>query len=159
MTIRSAAAAADFETARALFREYAEWLQVDLSFQGFEAELAALPGDYAPPRGRLLLAQEGDQAAGCIALRPIDRETCEMKRLFLRGPFRGIGRGRRLAESILTEARAIGYRRIRLDTLPQMGAAHKLYASMGFREIEPYCFNPVPGTRFLERELDQGDRA
>jgi GNAT superfamily N-acetyltransferase len=159
MTIRPAADAADFETVRTLFREYAAWLQVDLCFQGFEQELAGLPGNYAPPRGRLLLAEEGAQAAGCISLRPIDAETCEMKRLFIREPFRGTGLGRRLVEALLSEARTIGYRRIRLDTLPQMGAAHRLYDSMGFREIAPYYFNPVPGTRFLERTLDEGDRA
>ena len=154
MTIRPAADAADLEAARTLFREYAAWLQVDLCFQGFDQELAGLPGNYAPPRGRLLLAQEGDQAAGCISLRPIDSETCEMKRLFVREPFRATGLGRRLVEAILSEARAIGYRRIRLDTLPQMGAAQKLYASIGFHEIEPYYFNPVPGTRFLELDLE-----
>jgi ribosomal protein S18 acetylase RimI-like enzyme len=153
MNLRAASTPADYAIARDLFREYALWLGVDLSFQGFEEELAALPGDYQPLRGALLLAEEHGQAAGCIALRECDATTCEMKRLFVREQFRGSGLGRRLAEAILDQARSIGYRRIRLDTLPQMGAAHRLYESMGFREIEPYYFNPIVGTKFLERDL------
>jgi len=153
MNIR-AATGADLDAIRRLLREYAAWLNVDLSFQGFEEELAALPGDYAPPSGRLLVVEEaGTEIAGCAALRRIDDEICEMKRLYVPERFRGSGLGRRLAEAILEEARAIGYRRMRLDTLPQMGSAHRLYESMGFREIEAYRFNPVPGTRFLERNV------
>lgn len=153
MRIR-AATGADLDAIHRLLREYAAWLNVDLSFQGFEEELAALPGEYAPPSGRLLVAEEADaEIAGCAALRRIDDEICEMKRLYVPERFRGSGLGRRLAEAILEEARAIGYRRMRLDTLPQMGSAHRLYESMGFREIEAYRFNPVAGTRFLEREV------
>src|SRR5882724_13239953 len=149
MTIRHAEGAADIDTIRRLFHEYLEWLGVDLSFQNFEEEVAGLPGDYAPPSGRLLIAD----AAGCIALRRLDDEICEMKRLFVRPEFRGSGLGRRLALAILDGARAAGYRRIRLDTLPQMGAAHQLYESLGFSEIGPYRHNPIAGTRFLEKAL------
>jgi N-acetylglutamate synthase-like GNAT family acetyltransferase len=153
MNIR-AATSADLDAIRRLLREYAAWLNVDLSFQGFEEELAALPGEYAPPSGRLLVAEGEDaEIAGCVALRRIDDEICEMKRLFVPERFRGSGLGRRLAEAILDEARAIGYRRIRLDTLPQMGSAQRLYESLGFREIEAYRFNPVAGTRYLERDV------
>ncbi len=152
MIIR-AAASTDLDEVRRLFREYAEWLGIDLSFQNFESELARLPGDYSPPSGCLLLAEHEDHTAGCVALRRLDPATCEMKRLYLRPEFRGTGLGLQLALAIMAEARAIGYRRIRLDTLPQMSAAQKLYASLGFREIEAYRFNPVPGSRFLEADL------
>lgn len=132
-----------------MLREYAAWLEVDLCFQNFEAELAALPGDYAPPRGRLLIAE----GAGCVALRAIDDEICEMKRLYLRPQHRGSGLGRCLVKAIIDEARGIGYRRMRLDTMPKMASAQHLYASLGFCEIEPYRYNPEPGARFLELEL------
>ena len=135
----------------ALFREYAASLGVDLGFQKFEEELASMPGDYAPPRGRLLLAYEGSAAIGCVALRPIDHAICEMKRLYVRARGRGIGR--QLAERVIAEARTIGYRFMRLDTLPSMTAAAALYASLGFREIPAYRFNPVEGTRYFELEL------
>jgi GNAT superfamily N-acetyltransferase len=144
---------ADLEAIRGLLREYVAWLGVDLSFQGFEEELAELPGEYAPPAGRLLVAESDGEPAGCVALRRIDAEICEMKRLYVAERFRGSGLGRRLAEAIVEEARGMGYRRMRLDTLPQMGSAHRLYESMGFREIEPYRFNPIAGTRFLERNV------
>lgn len=150
MTVR-AATVDDLDAIRLLLREYAAWLDVDLGYQGFEEELAGLPGEYAPPAGRLLVAEaDGTGVAGCVALRRIDDQICEMKRLYVPERFRGSGLGRRLAEAIVEEARAIGYRRLRLDTLPQMGSAHRLYESMGFREIGPYRFSPVPGTRFLE---------
>jgi len=157
VTVR-AATGADLDAIRRLLREYVAWLKVDLSFQGFEEELAGLPGEYAPPSGRLLVAEDrapelAPGITGCVALRRIDDETCEMKRLYVPEQFRGGGLGRRLTEAILAEARSMGYRRMRLDTLPQMGSAHRLYESMGFREIEPYRFNPVPGTRFLERNV------
>ena len=132
-----------------MLREYAAWLQVDLCFQNFEQELAGLPGDYAPPRGRLLIAE----GAGCIALRPIDDDICEMKRLYVRPEHRGSGLGRRLVQAIIDEARSIGYRRMRLDTMPVMDKAQALYASFGFREIEAYRYNPEPGARFLELDL------
>jgi len=132
-----------------MLREYAAWLEVDLRFQNFEEELAALPGDYAAPRGRLLIAED----AGCVALRPIDEETCEMKRLYVRPEHRGSGLGRRLILAIMEEARAIGYARMRLDTMPKMDSAQRLYASLGFRDIPAYRYNPEPGARFLEADL------
>jgi len=154
MEIIQAHSAADFEQARALFREYESWLAVDLCFQNFEKELAELPGKYAPPEGRLLLALENQEAAGCVALRKIGEQTCEIKRLFLRPQFRGRGLGRQLAEAIISEARQIGYQRMRLDTLPpKMNDAIGLYRSLGFKEIEPYYHNPVPGAKFMELDL------
>lgn len=136
-----------------MFLEYADALGVDLCFQGFDTELAELPGDYARPAGRLLAARLGDQLAGCVALRPLGDGACEMKRLFVRPAARGSGTGRALAEAVIAAARAEGYERMRLDTLPQMVEAQPLYASLGFREIEPYYDNPVPGARFLELTL------
>jgi len=124
-----------------------------LCFQGFDDELAALPGSYAPPRGRLYLAFDGDDAVGCIALRPLGDDVCEMKRLYLRPVTRGKGVGRTLALHVMDEARAIGYRTMRLDTLPMMREAHALYESLGFRKIPPYYDNPVPGAFFMERTL------
>jgi ribosomal protein S18 acetylase RimI-like enzyme len=134
----------DLETVRALLREYADSLEVDLSFQDFQSELADPFGLYE----LVLLA-----ADGCVALRRIDDHTCEMKRLFVRANARGSGLGRRLADAVIAEARSRGYRRMLLDTLPTMAAARGLYGSLGFRETEPYRYNPVPGTSFLELEL------
>jgi putative acetyltransferase len=143
----------DLALARELFREYADELGVDLGYQGFERELAELPGEYAPPAGRLLLALDGEHAAGCVALRPRSQDACEMKRLYVRAGYRGTGLGRRLAEAIVAEARVTGYLRLLLDTLPSMDRALALYLALGFREIAPYYESPVAGTRFLELRL------
>jgi putative acetyltransferase len=140
--------------ARELFLEYAQSLGFSLCFQNFDKELTTLPGDYAPPRGRLLLAEYEGQPAGCVALHPLQSEICEMKRLYLRPGFRGKGLGRALAERIIAEARQIGYRRMRLDTVePFMKDAVAMYRKLGFREIAPYCKNPVSGAMYMELEL------
>ena len=139
----------DEAVVRQLFRQYSERIGVDLSFQDFDAELASLPGKYAPPAGRVILAWHGTEAKGCVALRPVDATTCEMKRLYVRPEARGQELGRRLAERICSEGRSAGYRRICLDTLPTMASALGLYQSMGFRRVDPYIFNPIPGAVFL----------
>jgi len=153
--IISALAAPWLDSVRSLFREYHDWLHVDLRFQNFEEELATLPGKYAPPHGALLLAFEDDQPAGCIALRPLDNSICEMKRLFVRPQFRSRKLGRLLANAIIEEARRIGYARMRLDTLDWMKEAIALYRSLGFYEIPAYTHNPLSGAVFLELDLEK----
>ena len=149
---------AHLEVTRQLFQEYAQSLGFSLCFQNFDQEIASLPGDYAPPSGRLLLAEVDGEAAGCVALHalaaPDQENLCEMKRLYLRPAFRGLGLGRRLAEQAIAEARAIGYRRMRLDTIPSvMADAVALYRRLGFREIPPYRLNPIEGALYMELEL------
>jgi carbonic anhydrase len=148
------ARAEDLAQVRRLFRAYADWLAVDLCFQGFERELAELPGAYAPPAGRLLVARVGGEVAGCVGLRPLEPGVCEMKRLWVEPGFAGHGIGRALAEAIVEAARTIGYERMRLDTIPgRMPAAQRLYASLGFQEIPPYYDNPLAGVVMLELTL------
>lgn len=140
--------------ARQLFREYETWLGMDLCFQGFEQELAELPGKYVPPDGRLYLAYVDDKLAGCIAMRKLEDGVCEMKRLFVRDGFRGARIGVRLIERLIEEARSEGYKRMRLDTFPpKMGKAVTLYESHGFRPIPPYYDNPHEGVLFMELDL------
>jgi len=143
----------DIELVKTLFVEYADSLGFDLAFQDFQEELANLPGDYASPAGCLLLAKYKDQPAGCVALRTLAGEICEMKRLYVRPRFRGLGIGKALAEAVIEKARRIGYARMRLDTIPSMEAARALYVSLGFREIESYRYNPIEGAVFMELSL------
>lgn len=166
--LRSAATPEDLGLARVLFVEYAQWLKVDLCFQGFDRELATLPGAYAPPGGRLLLAGAPEQAFGCIALRPLATAPSsgkprsegpramgsgEVKRLYVQPAHRGGGWGRRLAETLIADAHAIGYTDLKLDTLDWMKDARKLYGGLGFRECEPYYDNPLPGVVYMALAL------
>jgi putative acetyltransferase len=149
----------DMDEVRRIFREYEEFLGVDLCFQGFEEEVANLPGAYAPPRGTLLLAVEGSDIIGCVALRAIDEALCEMKRLYVRPNCRGRGIGRVLAETVIEEAKRIGYARMCLDTLETLRAAIALYESLGFRRRVPYYHNPLPGVVYWELDLSRGGSA
>jgi GNAT superfamily N-acetyltransferase len=152
MTIVKVRGPDQIEEVRRLFREYERLLGVDLCFQHFEQELADLPGKYAPPGGTILLAQEGERMAGCVALRKLAREICEMKRLFVRPEFRRRGLGKILAEAIIKEAIELGYKLMRLDTLERLDEAMNLYESLGFRRIPAYYDNPLPGVVYWEIE-------
>ena len=144
----------DIEIAKQLFVEYADSLGFDLGFQNFQEELANLPGCYAPPTGGLLLAKYNGEVAGCIALRKLSDNVCEGKRLYVRPEFRGLKIGKKLVEAIIAEARKIGYSSMRGDTVGSMKAAQALYASLGFKEIQPYCYNPIEGAKFIELKLE-----
>ena len=144
---------AHYQSARDLFVQYADSLGFDLEFQGFSRELAGLPGDYESPGGCILLADGADGHAGCVALRPLQKEICEMKRLFVVPAYQGRGIGRALATAVIGEARKRGYQKMRLDTIESMQAARGLYFSLGFKAIEAYCHNPLENPSFMELEL------
>ena len=153
-TLTLATSPAQIETVRSLFTEYQQWLNFSLCFQGFDKELAELPGKYAAPNGRLYLAEHGGAIAGCIALRPMDDEgVCEMKRLFVRGEFRGKKIGKVLVDTILADAKAIGYHTMRLDTLQRMETARALYTKLGFKVIPAYYNNPMDEVVYMELKL------
>ncbi len=152
--ITEAVSADDIGHIRRLFRIYADWLNVDLCFQDFDAELAGLPGNYAPPQGRLLLARVGDKVAGCVGLRPLEDGICEMKRLWVEPGFEGRGIGRRLAEAIVDAGRELGYQAMRLDTMPKrLKAAGHIYETLGFKAIPDYYHNPLDGVVMFELKL------
>ena len=141
------------EDVRKLLLEYAQSLNTDLSFQDFSKEFETLPGKYSYPEGALILALVDNELAGCIALRKLSEETCEMKRLFVREPFQGFGIGKELVNRIIEEGRKLGYSYMRLDTLPTMVKAQVMYVSLGFYDIDPYVYNPIEGTRYMELKL------
>ncbi len=154
LSIRPASGANDIAIIRDLFLEYASSLGFSLCFQGFDQELQLLPGEYSPPDGRLSIAEHNCKVAGCIALKRLGPDTCEMKRLYVRSDFRGLGLGRILAEKLITEARTIGYRKMALDTIEdKMKSAVALYRSLGFKPCAPYYHNPIPGALYMELEL------
>lgn len=157
ISLRIPSSPAEWDAVRDIFREYASTLGVDLCFQDFESELAQLPGDYAEPRGALLIAEVEGALAGCCALRPLDNadypNASEMKRLYVRKAFRGFGLGRELAEAMLDRARQAGYACVLLDTLDDMESARALYTDLGFEEIPPYYHNPIPGAHYLKVDI------
>ncbi len=147
------AQAADIPHVREMLREYVQWIGLDLAFQEIDAEIGGLPGEYAPPRGAMFVAVEGERYLAMIALRPIDKTAGEMKRLYVRPEARGRGLARRLIARLCDEARRLNYSELRLDTLPKMGEAQALYESYGFVDIEPYYETPIAGTRFMSRKI------
>jgi len=149
-----AAGSSMLEEIRELFKEYAQSLDIDLAFQNFNEELESLPGKYKAPEGVLLLASVSGEGAGCIALRKLSDDTCEMKRLYVRGKYRGLGIAKTLISMLINEAKKLNYRYMRLDTLATMKDAQSLYQSLGFYDIEPYVYNPIEGTRFMELEIN-----
>jgi len=155
LKIKNAVSENDIEIIRALFLEYARSLNFDLCFQNFSEELKNLPGEYAPPNGYLLIAYWNESPVGCVALRKIEKGVCEMKRLYVQKEFRGKNIGKVLVEELIKEAVRIGYTKMRLDTVPSMLTAQKLYASMGFYQIKPYRENPVEGAIYMELELNK----
>ena len=160
MKLIEATSESEVQEVRRLFEEYHAWLGLNLCFQNFEGELASLPGDYTPPDGRLILAMDHDEVAGCIAVRKLDDGICEMKRLYVRPTFRGTGLGRLLAESLIKAAKEMGYEKMRLDTLPgKMDQAIAMYQRLGFKNIDPYYFNPVEGAAFMELDLGSYQRS
>ena len=154
IVLRQAASPKSVATARNLFREYAKAIATNLEYQGFSAELEALPAPYAPPKGALLIAHAGTDVAGCVALRPLDNRTGEMKHLYVRPAYRSCGLGKRLVDAVIQAARQAGYNELRLDTLPSMASAQALYHRLGFVEIPPYNNTHLPGTRFYALKLD-----
>ncbi|MDH3692129.1 MAG: GNAT family N-acetyltransferase [Gammaproteobacteria bacterium] len=148
-----AQSAENWEQAKVLVNEYADSLEFDLDFQDFETEIEVLHKEYGPPAGCFLLAVQDANTVGCVALRRLDRQSCEMKRLYVRSQHRGRGTGHLLAQAIIEVARELGYKRMRLDTVPSMQSAQALYTSLGFGPIDPYRYNPIPGTQFMELEL------
>ena len=156
LTILQAETGKNLELTRDIFKKYAASLDFDLGFQDFEEELSDLPGQYASPLGRLLVAMYGDRHAGCIGLRKISHGICEMKRLYVKPQYRGLGIGRALAETVIEEARQIKYARMRLDTVPSMEKARVLYVSLGFKKIRPYRYNPIQGSEFMELSILSG---
>ena len=154
MDLIQASSTEEVQQAKLLFEEYASWVEISLCFQNFDQEVANLPGDYAPPSGRLFLAIEDEKVMGCVALRKIGEGIGEMKRLYVRPEFRGRGLGRTLTEKLIAEAKQIGYTSLRLDTLPgKMDQAIAMYRALGFKEIAPYYRNPVEGATFMELVL------
>lgn len=155
LTINAAHQEPELSDIRILFREYAESLGFHLCFQDFDREMAELPGNYAPPVGRILMAKWNDAVAGCVAMKQIGEGICEMKRFYVRPAFRGKRIGEALAKAIISAGQDAGYTRMRLDTVPSMQSAIRIYESLGFRDTDPYVFNPVPGVRYLELQFEE----